>query len=750
MNALRGWIFFAAMPIVAAGMDFPREHVYDTAVGPDETAVNVSLVNHRWPDCTTLESAMADIFRIEGVADRQATSDQARVLALWKWFRILVSATGGYAYEGTADDQKIVFDPHKIFTVYGHHMCDGLSWAMVPLWRAAGYMAFDQCTHGHTIASLRYRDDDGTMRYHDFDPQARVYYWNADAERVGTWTIPTMSGRVYRHVTAPQRIHSLRSSLRVGEEVRRVWDNTGHIVPGRSIREPYTDHRYYVHRPDRTDGVYAIVGEQFQTFAPAAEEKLLRGQLYKGSVNATVSEQAGEARFHSARAGEPGVFVFRLAPPFPVVDLSFSATLHKAQADDVCRISMRRDGGPWTTVFEMAEVGSEDVRLELGRQARLEGLPDAFTAYDVQIKAEFLAQDDPAETGMTAPTMRTARMFNKRTQPNLMPDENIFRVDADRLAPGWAIELTLDYKLGDDPKNSVHVIDSLPYYFRIDAPETTLRTITNYDQDFGNEEARTIGYAMRLVPSDSAAATSSLPSGEGELKFAESCPHPADMTRRRLSRNIETDPMQTSGFFPQSRKRKAADARMDELIDQLGASRDSAYSAWNAAQALGDYPAAAAVLAERLETANIDLTLFLCKALAQIADPETIDPLLAKWRAGMTRVQDYDRQRGTSADAPGTRYIPDALAEIVVRMPEEARPAAADKIVSELLDPLPRLRFDFRFHIAHALGRIAAATPSPRAEQVLRMLTENDPFPAVQELAQEMLELIPPARGMDP
>ena len=80
---------------------------------------------------------------------------------------------------------QIVRDPYKIFAVYGHHMCDGQSWAQAGLWRAAGFVGFDLCHWGHTIASLRYRDSDGHYRFHDFDPNHNDYYWNGS--RVATW-----------------------------------------------------------------------------------------------------------------------------------------------------------------------------------------------------------------------------------------------------------------------------------------------------------------------------------------------------------------------------------------------------------------------------------------------------------------------------------------------------------------------------------------------------------------------------------
>ncbi len=184
-----------------------REEIDAPVIGRDEALVDVRLANSRWPDCYSNATAIADIFRIEGVQDK---SDQDKAMALWKWFRILVSPTcGGYCYEtdaaGTCD---IVLQSHKIFTVYGHHMCDGQSWAYVALWRAAGYLAFDECHTGHTYASLRYKDADGQYRFHDFDPQSRFYWWDEQHNRVAVATMPLLRGRVHRHLREPRTAHT--------------------------------------------------------------------------------------------------------------------------------------------------------------------------------------------------------------------------------------------------------------------------------------------------------------------------------------------------------------------------------------------------------------------------------------------------------------------------------------------------------------------------------------------------------------
>ena len=335
-----------------------------------------------------------------------------------------------------------------------------------------------------------------------------------------------------------------------------------------------------------------------------------------------------------------------------------------------------------------------------------------FTAYDVYVRVECKAAGANRSVGFEELTVTTHREFNKRTQPNLRPGANIFRVTADKLAAGKVLKLAVDYEFNGEKKTSVHTVAKFPYYFRIDVPGWKLRTIRNYDYDFNNEAAKMVGYRLALAPASAGEADAGLRPEDVEAKFTQAFPHPADMTNPCKPKQVETDPIQTNGFFPQSRVRKKADENMHKLIAQLKGSGDSAYKAWHAAQQLGDYPEAVDVLHERLKTSSLDLTLFICKALAQIADPKSLEPLLAKWQKA---------PRG----APGTRYIPDCLAAIGDR-----------RAVQPLIGKLRSVRFDFRFHIAHALGILGGAD----AEAALKDLAANDPFPAIREEAREALK----------
>jgi hypothetical protein len=697
----------------AAGNEFPLEEVHDTYAGLDEAVTNLRLANHRWPDCYDDASAIADIFRIDGVADK---GGQDKALALWKWFRILVSGIGGgYPYETDVDgEESLIVDPHKTLTVYGHHMCDGQSWAMTQLWRAAGYIAFDQCHYGHTIVSLRYQDVDGAWRFHDFDPMFRFYYWDAAAQRVGTWTMPLLRGQVHRHLFAPQQVHTLRTSLRLGESLDRLWDNEGHVLQTEKQPKEIVLGPDYQYRPGRTDGVFGAAGQETQTFVADLTPERWADALWDGSTNTACSPAAGKAILHPAKKGEPAAFVYRLPSPYVALDAVVEAELVKGDVADTCRLLLSiNHGKSWRPIFTLEKPGVRKVTIPLGREARTKDLPHVYGSFEFLLKAEFGSAADAEKVGMNSFRIVAYRECNKRTLPNLMPGENVFRVTADKLAKGLALEATVEYSVNGEARSKSAVIHTLPFYFKIDTGDVRETWEKNYDQRFNVGAVRMKAIRFCLLPSGGKVADKSLPPEEAEPKFKQACPHPADMTARKEVAIRETDPMQTSGFFPQSTKVQRDPAAMAVLIATLR-THDGVKS-WNAAEDLGNYPDALDALLRELPKADGDLTLYLCKALAQIKDPKAAKPLLRMWK-------------DVPSGAPGTRYIPDVLAAIGDR-----------SVVPALAAPLRRLRFDYRFHIVQALGLLGG----PQAEEALRDLAANDPFPAVRQLSAEMLKTLP-------
>ncbi|MGQ9662929.1 MAG: HEAT repeat domain-containing protein [Kiritimatiellia bacterium] len=693
------------------------EHIYNTERRRSDLLTNVAIAFHAWPDCTSLESAISDIFRLEGVIDKE---DQERALALWKWFRILVSATGGsYAYErGGELRDGLVTDPHKIFAVYGHHQCDGLSWAMTALWRAAGYVAFDQCHTGHTIASLYYRDADGELRFHDFDPQGRFYYWDKQNRRVGTWTMPILRGRVHRHLMMPRHIHSLHTSLTVGETRERKWDNTGHLVPsGKDKLAALQNDPYYRYKPAKTGGVYAVAGEEVHRLSISPSPEFMR-QTDEDSVNVACSE----ALLHPREPGKTAVLVYRMNPPYVVADAEVEATLLKGTREDLCRLSISSDGKQWQPIFEKVSPGEETVRTNIGFDAWQHKRPNVYTEYMFYVKVELSSQRDVRKVGMRRMNITAWRMLNKRTLPTLRPGPNWVKVTADHLEPGYALKLRIAYSIKGESHIEERLIRALPHYFCITVPDADLKVLKNYDQDWNTGEIRMTAITLSLVPAaDLTNWSVSEPEQVALAAFRQSAPHPADMTNHKLCKVSETDIRQTNGFFPQAGPGSRDDEqKMKELLVVLDWGRPAAdpRPQWLAAEDLGDYPRAMDALLEILPQANIDLTVFICKALARHPDRKMIGPLLAKWREA-------------PAGAPGTRYIPDVLAAIGDR-----------SVVPDLIRPLKHCRFDYRFHIARALRILGG----PEAEKVLEDLAANDPLRAVREEAREGVERLRKAR----
>jgi hypothetical protein len=709
-----------APPVAAAacapGTAYPAEEIQDTTVHVDEALSDLRIATDRWPDCYSNETAIRDMFRLEGVAEK---SDQDKACALWKWFRILVSSSmGGYCYEnapGAERTEAIVHDPHKIFTVYGHHQCDGLSWAFVPLWRAAGYIAFDECHFGHTIASLRYKDADGYYRFHDFDPQSRFYYWDAAKQIVGTWTMPVTRARVHRHLTAPQAAHTLRTSLRIGETLTRSWENGGYVIQAqtRGINVA-PNNALYIKTPEKQNGIFAIAGEELQTFqAPISIGGLQC--LEEGSRNITVTNSdGGTALLHASKKGVAGEAVYRFPSPYILIEAECAAELVKGAAGDLCQFSLSCDGGKtWKPIYTMEQTGAATINVPLGRTARLQQKPDAYTAYEFLLKVEFRAESDPLATGLRSLKVTARRELNKRTLPNLRPGENVLRVSAAKMQSGKLLELSVSYSAGGQEHTETRRIAAFPFYFRIDTGAAKDLVLRDYDQQFNTGELRMRSISSRLIDAAGATPDASLPAAEGEAAFAKSSPHPADMTDHKNVKFPESEPLETSGFLPQSTLVESDARKMDPLIEKLNLG--SGLQQWTAAEDLGAYPEAIDALVAALPNANGDLTFHLCKALAQIKSGKATKALLEKWD-------------NAPHGAPGTRYIPDVLAAIGDR-----------SSIPALLGKLHEVRFDFRFHIAYALGKLGG----PEAIAALKDLADNDPFPAVRELSRELLDQQP-------
>jgi PBS lyase HEAT-like repeat len=688
------------------GGGYAPEWVHDVHVGRDESLVNVKIRSNRWPDCHTLQTMIKDIFRIEGVAGPEGETPE-KAAALWKWFRILICNSVPHAREGPLGKTVRQREPHKSMSVYGHHECGGLSAPMAALWRAAGFIGYKESSRGHSTVVLRYPDKDGIWRMHAYDPMGGFQWWDAAKNRVGVRSLPLMRGTVFRRLE-PVSDHSLRTSLRRGERLERRWESGGCI-----LRNESTKHGFF------KQAIFdSVAGLEIQTLEADSTPAGFARALWEGSADTACSPPAkGGAALHPAAADRSAVFIYRLPSAYVAVEAVCEATLIKGNENDICRLFFSTDmAKTWHLLFDKRAVGREKVKLDLGVGPYLKKQPSASSNYCVLVKAEFRTARKPASVGMDRLKLTLKRQLNRRMLTNLLPGKNLLEVSAERMEPGTALELAISYTANGKPHTVTRTIGKLPFYFEVNIDGVSsehLKKMRSKVTRFNIESwpLRMTSIAMRLVPAKSGKLDSSLPAKRCQVTFAKKYPHPFTPVRKRSNKRSPTLDSEVSGFLPQAPRpavRKLSAKEKIEFEKLLAGLRR-----WDNAQALGAYPRAVEPLCKALKRANGDLTIFICKALAQIGDPRAVPALRAKWNRSLTN------------HSPGTRYIPDALAACGGR-----------SAVPDLLRPLKKLRCDYRFHVLRAVGMLGGA----EAKAALEHAAQHDPHRAVREMAKTYLK----------
>lgn len=158
---------------------FPVIHASDAGVvkGP-------LVVSRNWPECTTLQTWIQDVMRLERV---EHATETAQGKVFFKWLRLFSRmATGGMlqAFEGEYGKEQYVLDAHKNLFVYGWGYCDTHSRIAQAAWsefkkdpHSAERVVVQHADGGyHTMFRLKL---DG--RYGAFDARYGYYLIERDA-----------------------------------------------------------------------------------------------------------------------------------------------------------------------------------------------------------------------------------------------------------------------------------------------------------------------------------------------------------------------------------------------------------------------------------------------------------------------------------------------------------------------------------------------------------------------------------------
>ena len=710
-----------------AAAEYPPNSTYDTSVGPDEALVNLRIRNSRWPDCYSLETAIRDIFRIEGVDDTPDATE-AKAMALWTWLHMLKSTGGSRIFEGNPYGPRGRFtgnwDTHqieirrgdKMLLVYGLHECGGMSRTMTHMWRSADFLGYQEASSGHSTAALRYPDKDGIWRMHSFNPQGHSYYWNPRDNRVGTRRLPVMRGVEFKRFVPPLT-HTLRTSLRTGEVVLRKWTNDGYIQKTQRMLgwagKVGDNTRHFK---------AAVAGQEDQTLTATMDSQSFKGSLWTGSENVACSPAAeGKAVLHPRQAGKLSRFIYRLSSPYVAIEAVVEATLLKRSPGDVCRLSFSTDlGKTWHVFSDKKEVGAESVKINLGQKRYWAKQPSIASRYTFLIAAEFETSGDVRGVGMNALKVTAHRQLNMRCLPNLLPGENVIKISADSIRPGLALRFTLDYEVNGEPKSITRLISRFPHYLKIDItnlPKDKLKT-PYYLAKFGGRGSFNLpGHPLRmrsmrveLAPA-MGASDESMSAKDAEAFFKKVYPNPHRSDRRMAKKEkIPQYENQVSGFFPQA-PANAENPPKDKtewynwFIARIGTS-DARLLKCPA----GTDPLEFCI--KRFPRCHSLHTLGFANVFAHYKDKRALPVLLAKWKLA-------------PRNGPGDRYIPDALAAI-----------GDASVVPALVEPLKRLSRDYRVHIARALGILGGKL----ARETLEEMAKNDPNISARGEARRTLE----------
>ncbi|MCL2640468.1 MAG: hypothetical protein FWD53_06465 [Phycisphaerales bacterium] len=205
---------------------------------------NVKVLSDKAPDVSSIE-AWQKSFITPGM------SNHDKGLAIWK--SILMFQMQDAPPQEFLQHENAVYDPIKMFNVYGYAMCSPHSAHLSALARHLGFKARGWAIKNHSIAEMFYDDS-----WHHFDPSLGMYYLKEDGSvasideiiaDVKAWYAANTNVTT---INDPDRDKKLRAFERT--ENRQAWKIHG---PKIVANFPHYDHRGWI--PSGMIGWYGLM-----------------------------------------------------------------------------------------------------------------------------------------------------------------------------------------------------------------------------------------------------------------------------------------------------------------------------------------------------------------------------------------------------------------------------------------------------------------------------------------------------------
>lgn len=444
---------------------------------------DVKVVCDRWPDASDMGRFASDAIRL-----MQASTEEQKALAVWRFVRMFSSRTDGNSPREPALGDTYIDDPVKVLNVYGAHWCDGLSRVMEVAWRALGFRAEKLYRSGHTQADVFWRDQDGIGRWHLMDLSEGWYVYNRSGRHIATpdeiagdfslihrpsaGPIPRkphywgMANYVHApHLPWPE--HRVGIGLRPNEKYTRLWGN---------LSLPYQDNYGAAGKTDFEHGPYPVTfGNGTLEYSPDFQSADYRNGLWQPPVNLkSVAEDGIQPNLHPSTASLPATAIFLVQSPYIISDARVSGSFYRRTSADAIALSVSTDlGKSWKTAWQASQTGNF-VLENFGIAEKFNiykavpaGLISPFGRYRYLLKLEIAASANIADVGVNSLTITTITQHNVFSLPQLWPGENRITVSGSVL-PDTSLRITYSWQdlLGIDRK-SVALVENTPYTYVI-------------------------------------------------------------------------------------------------------------------------------------------------------------------------------------------------------------------------------------------------------------------------------------------
>ena len=434
-------------------------------------AVNIKVVNDRWPDCSDLREFGRDAIRLSG-----AETEHEKALAVWRWMRRIKSSTNGHAPTDPFNPERKgaeVNDPVKLMNVFGAHWCSGLGRLTALIWRSLGYEAHALHRFSHGMAALKYQDTDGISRYHLFDCNFGGFTLDRSGQRVlgpdefstdyYMWMYPWYFGETW-----PMPTHRADLTLRQGEKLSRSWGNWG--KPFQDNFSAKKDKRY---RSSTEKGPYPVTyGNGKWVYEPDISSADWVQGLAEPIQNMT------KAKLMPARPGQWGQAVWHFRSPYIMVQSEIELDIYRKSPDDRIRLYFSVDDGRtwqpiWRSPQDMTGHQKHTVRLDErfkvvpGKWKVPKDFTSPFGRYAYRIKLEMKAHENRRDCRVAGIAFKTTVQHNIRALPQLWPGKNTITISGE-LEQDCALKVSYiwDDLQGKGRKN-VTVAETLPYEYDI-------------------------------------------------------------------------------------------------------------------------------------------------------------------------------------------------------------------------------------------------------------------------------------------